>query len=127
MRFFRSERVSKLIREHLGALLAREVEFPEGTLATITGVEVDRKLEHAKVEVSVIPSARATAVLAVLDRRAGELQYRLTKIINIKPMPHISFALDCGYEHAAAVEKRILENGAEGDAEQKKGPRDESR
>ena len=106
MRFFRAERVQKLIREELAKLIVREMEFP-GALVTITEVEVDKKLEHAKVNVSVIPSEKAAHAIAALDRSTGALQHLLMKKINIKPMPRIAFALDRGPEHAAVVEKLL--------------------
>jgi ribosome-binding factor A len=107
MRFFRSERVSKLIREQLASLILREFEFP-GALPTITDVVVDKKLEIARVTVSIIPSEKADIVLHALDARAGYLQHLLMKKINIKPMPRIMFVIDHGYENAAKVEKQLL-------------------
>lgn len=104
---FRSERVSKLIREELAKIIIREVEFSDA-LVTITAVEVDKKLEHAKVSVSVIPSSSGPAALADLLKRAGALQYLLMKKINIKPMPRIAFELDRGLENAASIEKVLL-------------------
>ena len=106
MRFFRSERVQKLIREELAKIVIREMEFP-GALVTITEVAVDKKLEHAKVRVSVIPSAAADGALDALKKRTGELQYLLTRKINIKPMPRIAFLPDHGPERAAVVEKLL--------------------
>ncbi len=107
MRFFRSDRVQKLIREELAKILIREMEF-DNALVTITEVEVDKKLEHAEVRVSVIPSEAALHVLSVLKGYTGKLQFLLMKKINIKPMPQIAFALDLGPENAANVEKVIL-------------------
>ena len=104
---FRSERVSKLIREELAKIIVREVEF-DNALVTITAVDVDKKLEHAKVNVSVIPSESGEAALKELTKRAGSLQCLLMKKINIKPMPRIAFALDRGLENAADVEKVLL-------------------
>ena len=108
MRFFRSQRVSKLVREELAKIIVREVEFSDA-LVTITEVEIDKKLDHAKVNVSVIPSTAGAAALAELSKRAGYLQHLLIKKINIKPMPRISFALDRGPENSAVVEKLIEE------------------
>ncbi len=90
-------------------MVLREVEFPAGALATITAVEVDKNLEGARVEVSVIPSTLATekAVLDALTSRAGYFQHLLLKKINIKPMPRIFFAIDHGPENAAKVEKLL--------------------
>lgn len=105
---FRSERVSKLVREELSKIIIREVEFGDA-LVTITAVEVDKKLEHAAVSVSVIPSERSRAALALLNKIIGRLQHLLMKKINIKPMPRISFTFDRGPENAANVEKIFLD------------------
>jgi len=107
MRFFRSERVSKLVREELAKLLERELEF-EG-LVTITEVEVDKKLDRARVKVSVIPASGEAAALKTLEYAAGSLQHKLLKKINIKPMPRIAFEIDRGLENAAKVEKALLD------------------
>jgi ribosome-binding factor A len=108
MRFFRSDRVRELIREELSKIIIREMEFPDA-LVTITDVEVEKKLEHAKVMVGVIPSSAAPAALAALEKRAGHLQHLLTNKLNIKPMPRISFAIDHGTENAASIEKLLLD------------------
>ncbi len=103
----RSSRVSKLIREELSKIILRELEFP-GALATITQVDVDKKLESAKVMVSVMPSKSSAEVLEELGKSARHLQYLLLRKINIKPLPRIIFELDRGPENAAAVEKALL-------------------
>jgi len=100
---FRSERVGKLIREELSKMILREVELP--ALATITEVEVDKKLDGARVKLSVIPSKEDKNVLAILQAHAGHFQYLLLRKINIKPMPRIFFDIDHGFENAALVEK----------------------
>ena len=68
----RPERVQSLIQEELSKIVVREIEFPEGALATITSVEVEKKLEWAKVLVSVIPSSVAAKVMQSLTKSAGE-------------------------------------------------------
>ena len=80
MRFFRSERVGKLIREQLAEIIQREIEFRH-VLVTVTDVLVDKKLDHAKVMVSVICSQtdpareqKIKAALAELEKNAGHLQ-----------------------------------------------------
>jgi ribosome-binding factor A len=102
---FRSERVGKLIREELSKMILREVELP--ALVTITEVIIDKKLEGARVELSVIPASQQENVLAILKASAGHLQYLLLRKINIKPMPRIFFDIDHGFENAALVEKLL--------------------
>ena len=105
---FRSERVGKLIRGELSKMIVREFEFG-GSLVTITQVDVESKLEHAVVKISVIPSEKAPQALESLSHAAGYLQRMLLKKINIKPMPRISFEIDHGSENAASVEKILID------------------
>ena len=108
MKFFRAQRIEKLVREELSKILVREFEFP-GALVTVTEIEVDKKLDNAKVLLSVIPSTKGESALTELNKNIGQLQHMLLKKINIKPMPRISFVLDHGIENAARVEKKFLE------------------
>lgn len=103
----RPERVGKLIREELSLIILKELEFP-GALPTITEVEVDKKLEHAVVRLSVYPSEMAEAALEIAHAAQKRLEHLLFKKLNIKPMPRIEFKLDHGPENAAQVEKILL-------------------
>lgn len=94
-------------------MILREVELP--ALVTITEVVVDKKLEGAKVEVSVIPAQAEADVLRALAAQAGHFQHLLLKKINIKPMPRIFFAIDHGFENAAKVEKLLEEDTIKGE------------
>ena len=103
----RPERVQSLIQEELGKLLLKEVEFPG--LVTITGVEVDKHLELARIKLSVLPSSAEKKALVIAKREEKHLQHLLVKKMNIKPMPQIRFELDYGAENAARVEKLLLD------------------
>ncbi|MDE2019788.1 MAG: ribosome-binding factor A [Patescibacteria group bacterium] len=109
MRFHRAERVNKLIREELSRIIGKEMEFPAGALVTLTAVETDKKMEHAKVGVSVLPESAAPDAMRALERKTGWLQHLLFKTINIRPMPMVVFKLDRGNENAADVERAFLE------------------
>lgn len=107
MKFFRKERIGSLIQEELSKFLLREVEVP-GALISITGVEVTKKIDHAKVNISVLPSEKAEMAMKHLTARAGHFQHELNRTMNIRPMPRIAFELDTGLEKAAAIEKALL-------------------
>lgn len=121
MKFFRSQRVESLIQEELAKILIREVEFPEGALVTVTGVDVDKKLERARVRLSVIPASQEKKALDSVTFRTGYLQHLLLKTLNIKPLPHLIFEIDHGNQNAAVVEKLIeeaeVETPQEGESE----------
>jgi ribosome-binding factor A len=109
MRFFRSQRVASLIQAEVSFMLARDVEFPADALVTIVRVEVDKKMDRAKIGLSVIPASAAAGALRIVNGRARELQFELLQKINIKPMPRLIFEIDRGPENAARVEKTVLE------------------
>jgi len=104
---YRSLRVGELFRDEISALLEREVEIPNALL-TVTEVKVDKKLEHAKVGVSVLPTEKTNEAFRTLRAVQGKFQYLLMKKVNIKPLPRIEFFIDHGPEHAAEIEKILL-------------------
>jgi len=103
----RSLRVGELLRDEISIMIERDIEVP-GALLTVTTVEVDKKLEHAKVGVSVLPTSKTEEVFRLLRAVQGKFQYLLMKKINIKPLPRIEFVIDRGPEHAADIEKILL-------------------
>jgi ribosome-binding factor A len=69
---YRPLRVGQVIRDELGKLFLREVEFPEGAIATITEVDVDDKMDEAAVKISVLPSEKGPEALGILNVRTGK-------------------------------------------------------
>lgn len=104
----RNLRVASLIREELGKLIIRELEFPD-MLVTLTEVEVGTKMDRAKVGVSVYPSEKALDAFKILEKSRGSLEHLLRRTLNIRPMPRIHFFIDRGPENAAKVEKELLD------------------
>lgn len=101
--------MNSLIREELGKIIMRELEFT-GSLVTITDVEVNEDLEHAIVNFSVLPSENSERVLEILNNHKKDLQFKLNRKLNLRPMPEIAFKVDLGLKNAAAVEKALLDN-----------------
>lgn len=102
MRTYRKERVGELIREELSRMFARDMEF--GAFVTIVSVEVSEKLEMAKVRMSVLPEEKAKEVYDLLQKEKPHLQFKLSRKLNIKPMPRLEFGLVRGDE---AVKEEI--------------------
>ncbi len=108
MKFHRPDRVSSLLQDQLNQLLLREIDIP-GALITITEVRVSKDVTEAMIKISVIPSEKGEEVLEILQKAKRGLQYKLVRMMNIKPTPRIDFKLDLGPEKAAGVEKALLE------------------
>lgn len=95
MKFFRSERVSSLIKEELNKIILREIEF-ENAVVTILDVNVSRRLEEGVVKIAVYPSNKGPDALIELMRQRDKLQFLLMRKMNIKPMPRLIFQLEQG-------------------------------
>ncbi len=109
MKTHRGLRVSSVMREELGKLFLRELDFGQA-IVTITDIEIDSKMIWADVFVSVIPGNKADDVLQTLRRSTSHLHHLLNRKLNIRPMPGIRFRLDHGLENAARIEKDLMED-----------------
>lgn len=87
-------------------MIIKNVELPGG-LITVVEVSVDKKMEHARAHISVIPESLEAVALRKLNMKIGEFQHALNRKMGIRPMPLISFVLDRGNENAAKIEKLL--------------------
>ena len=80
-----------------------------GALVSVSGVKVSPDLSIAKIYVSVFPSEKAEAVMAVLDENAralrGELGAKVGKQLRI--VPEIAFYLDCSLDYVEHIEELL--------------------
>ena len=112
----RTDRVDELLRQEIGAILAREVADPRVGFATVTDVETTRDLSHAKVWVSVIgDAAERRATLAALDRAMGFVRRELGVRLRLRRIPALHVELDTSMERGTRVLK-ILDELEHGDA-----------
>lgn len=90
MREHRKERLESTMEQLLAKEIVKTLEVTN-QLITITSVEIDEKLECARVHVQVFPDTDKQAVLDTLERNARQLQHYLLKQIPIKKIPHLEF------------------------------------
>jgi ribosome-binding factor A len=91
---YRLEKIDSLIQQELSQIIAREIEVPEGSLATITGVETSADLGQAKIWLSVFPITEAIKVLHYFNKEVGHLQQLLNQRLKMRPLPRIKFFID---------------------------------
>ncbi len=93
MRPFRNLKAASVIQEELNKIFQEDFNFGEA-LVTITSVEVSEDMSLAKVKFSVIPFEKEIEVYKIIEGRRREIQRRLLKKMNIKPMPRVEFFID---------------------------------
>jgi len=106
--YHRHQRVESLIQEELNKIILREIEFPAGVLVTITEVAIQKDLDFATINFSVIPIQQSNQVLEMLSKAQRRLKHLLYEKIHIKPMPELRFKIDYGLENAAELEKTFI-------------------
>jgi ribosome-binding factor A len=111
----RTDRVDELLRQEIGAILAREVADPRIGFATVTDVETTRDLAHAKVWVSVIgDAAERRATVAALERAMGFVRRELGVRLRLRRIPELHVELDASMERGTRV-LQILDELEHGD------------
>ena len=100
----RTQRIDELLRQEIGAIVARDVADPRIGFATITKVETTPDLRHAKVWVSVIgqPNERQATVSA-LGRAMPFVRHELGRMLRIKRIPDLHVQLDDTAERGTRV------------------------
>jgi ribosome-binding factor A len=100
----RTTRIDELLRQEMGAILARDVEDPRIGFATIISIETTPDLRHAKVLVSVIgqPEDRRTTLNA-MGRAMPFVRHELGKRLRIKRIPEFHLELDDTLERGTRV------------------------
>src|SRR5262245_24919353 len=112
----RTERVDELLRQEIGALLAKEVADPRIGFATITDVETAPDLRHAKVWVSVIGGkGDRDETVRALQQAMPFVRHELGRRLRIKRIPELHVRLDDSAERGTRVLHLLneLEGGAD--------------
>ncbi|MEX2183275.1 MAG: 30S ribosome-binding factor RbfA [Chloroflexota bacterium] len=106
----RTDRVDELLRQEIGAIIARDVADPRIGFATVTRVETTPDLRHAKVWVSVIGQpAERTATIAALSRAMAFVRHELGRTLRIKRIPDLHVHLDDTADRGTRVLRLLSE------------------
>jgi ribosome-binding factor A len=115
----RTDRVDELLRQEIGAIIAKEIDDPRVGFVTITNVETTSDLSHAQVWVSVIGSAdERTETLRALGRAMPYIRRQLGARIRIRRIPELHLKADDTLERGTRVLRLLTELEAGADPDQ---------
>lgn len=113
----RIEKVNSLLQHEISKIIVRDFNFPDA-LITLSHVDASANLIEAKAYISVLPSASAKAmadkeektdmVIKTLNNNVYDIQQKINKMLNMRPIPKIRFVKDEVIAKAAKIEE-ILE------------------
>lgn len=109
-RYPRVARVNELCREIVAEELER-IDDDRLVMVTITHVDVDRDLQHAKVEFSRLGQEEDSAAEALAEHRV-RLQSAIARQARLRRTPELSFRLDEAIRTGARIEALLREQSA---------------
>lgn len=101
----RIPQVNELLKKELGILLLRELDMPENTFITLTRAVATPNLQQAKIYISVMPEGKAKEVLKLLGKEVYEIQQKLNKRLNMRPVPRIEWVVETKTAEAQEIEE----------------------
>lgn len=99
-RYPRTARVNEVLREVVADALERVSDDERLALLTVTAIDVDPDLRHARV----FYAARHDGAAEALDEQRVRLQAAIGKQVRLKRTPQLSFVADPAVSSGAQVE-----------------------
>ncbi|HEX2625435.1 MAG TPA: 30S ribosome-binding factor RbfA [Candidatus Limnocylindrales bacterium] len=112
----RTDRIDELLRQEIGAILAKDVQDPRIGFVTVTDVETAPDLSTARVFVSVIgqPAERETTMRA-LQRAMPFVRHELGSRLRLRRIPELQLRTDDSVQRGTRVLQLLAELEAGGD------------
>tara|TARA_B100001027_G_scaffold195674_2_gene152124 strand:- start:86 stop:484 length:399 start_codon:yes stop_codon:yes gene_type:complete len=118
----RQLRVGELVKQNLGELFIRnEAKIPSinSKLITVTEVRMTPDLKTARVYVIPLGGIDTKETVKILTEYSHLVRKALSKRLDIKFLPKLSFVEDNSFEYAEKIEK-IIKRNREDDKEKKR-------
>lgn len=95
--YSRTQRVGDFLQQELAQLIQQELRDPRVQMVSITGVEVSRDLNYAKVfftQLGTDDREAAQSTTEVLNKAAGFLRSQLARSATMRTVPRLQFRFD---------------------------------
>ena len=118
----RQLRVGELVKQNLGELFIRnEAKIPSvnSKLITVTEVRMTPDLKTARVYVIPLGGTDTKEIVRILTENSHLVRRALSKRLDIKFLPKLTFVEDNSFEYAEKIEK-IIKKNREHDKEKKR-------
>ena len=106
---FKSQKIGSLFEREISQIIMEEIKDPNIRFVTITGCDVTNDLSFAKVYFTVLKDEYLEETNKALNKAANYIELALSKRIEIRKMPQISFHYDSSYKYGENIENKIKE------------------
>ena len=119
----RQLRVGELVKQNLGEIFIRnEAKIPmiNSKLITVTEVRMTPDLKTARVYVIPLGGIDTKETVKILTEYSHLVRKALSKRLDIKFLPKLTFVEDNSFEYAEKIERIIKKNKEDNDKEKKR-------
>lgn len=112
----RIEKVNSLLGHQISQIILRDFDF-QGVLVTLTHVDTTPNLIEARVYISVLvprrslgeggPEEKSEKIVEILNSGVPSIQKKINKLLNMRPIPKITFKKDEKIAEAARIESLL--------------------
>ena len=105
----KTDRIASMLMREISDIIANEVYDEDIKFVTITGCDVTRDLSYAKVYFTTLKEEFKEETINALNRAANYIEIELSKRVDVRKMPQISFLYDNSIEYGNFIEEKIKE------------------
>ena len=101
------ERLEHTFVEEISKILRTEIKDERINFVTVTAASITNDLYYAKVYVTVLNDEEKENIIKLLNKASNFIERELSKRIEIRRMPNITFVYDESIEYANNIENII--------------------
>ena len=101
------DRLNNIFVEEISKILRTEIKDERINFVTVTAAKITNDLSFAKVYVTVLNESEKDNVIKLLNKASNFIERELSKRIDIRKMPDITFVYDESIEYATNIENII--------------------
>lgn len=101
------ERLEHSFVEEISKILRTEIKDERINFVTVTAASITSDLYYAKIYVTVLNDKERDNIIKLLNKASNFIERELSKKIEIRRMPNITFVYDESIEYANKIENII--------------------
>lgn len=105
----KAQKIGSMFIKEISRIILEDIKDPEIKFVTLTGCDVTNDLSYAKVYFTTFDRDKKETVGKALNRAANYIEIELSKSVDIRKMPQISFHYDTSIEYGEHIEERLKE------------------
>lgn len=105
----KTKKIGSMFTREISRIILEEIKNPNIKFVTLTGCDVTNDLSYAKVYFTCLNRDKKEETEKALNKAANYIELELSKSIEIRKMPQISFHYDTSIEYGENIEKKLQE------------------